>query len=81
VLFGHVARERSTQLVVASVYFIANILTALRDLSTADCQFGNHLYKGEKKVVFVYISLAYAIACGYLVVRGLVSASSPKPRE
>lgn len=81
VLFGHVARERNTQLLVASVYFTANILTALRDLSTADCQFGNHLYKGEKTVVFVYISLAYAAAFGYLVVRGAVNASSPNPRE
>jgi hypothetical protein len=81
VLFGHVARERSTQLLVASVFFIANIMTALHDLSTADCQFGNHLYKGEKTVVFVYISLAYAAAYGYLVVRGAVSASSPNPRK
>ena len=81
VLFGHVARERRTQLLVASVYFIANILTALRDLSTADCQFGNHLYKGEKTIVFVYISLVYAAAFGYLVVRGALSAYSSKARE
>ena len=77
VLFGHVARERSTQLLVASVFFVSNILTALRDLSTSDCQLGTRLYKGENTIVFVYISLAYAACFGYLVLRGLSTAKAP----
>lgn len=73
VLLGHVTREGRAQLLVATVFFVANMLTALRDLVTSDSQFGNHLYKGEKTVFFVYISLAYAAAFGYLVLKGLSS--------
>ncbi|HKU40445.1 MAG TPA: hypothetical protein VJR89_19925 [Polyangiales bacterium] len=71
VLFGQVARERKTQLLVASVFCIANILFALHDLSTSDSRFGNHLYKGDATLVFVYISLAIAAAFGYLAMKGL----------
>jgi len=68
VLFGHVTRERRTQLLVASVFCVSNILWALRDLSTSDSRFGNHLYKGDKTLLFVYMDLAVAAAFGYLIV-------------
>lgn len=70
-LFGLVVRELKAQLLVASVFCITNILLALRDLSTSDCSLGNHLYKGDKTLVFVYISLSLAAAFGLLTVRGL----------
>ena len=72
VLFGHVTRERKAQVLVASVFTLANILVALRDLVTSDSRFGNHLYRGDKTLVFVCISLAYAAAFGCLVVKGLL---------
>lgn len=74
VLFGCVTRERNRQLPVAAVFFIWNIVAALRDLTTSDSRFGNHLYKGDKTLVFVYISLAFAAAFGYLVVQGLIDS-------
>ena len=73
VLFGHVTRERRTQLTAAGVFFVWNIVTALRDLSTSDCQLGSRLYKGEGTVVLVFISVAQALAFGALVLQGLRS--------
>lgn len=70
-LFGHVARERATQLLVAGVFTALNLWTAWRDLTTSNSRFGNHLYSGPV-MVFVYISLAYALMFGSLVVRGLM---------
>jgi hypothetical protein len=81
-LLGHVARERSTQLTVASVLSAANVLVALRDLSTSDSTFGNHLYRGPKTLVFVYISLALALIFTVLAVltaRGATSAPRKGP--
>ena len=70
VLFGHVTRERTSQLLVASFFCIANILCALRDLSTSDSRFGTHLYKGDQTVAFVYISLVFAAVFGVLAISG-----------
>lgn len=62
ILLGHVARERSTQFLVALVLFASSVLTALRDLSTSDSALGNRLYEGDATLVFVAISVAYALA-------------------
>ena len=82
VLLGHVARERSTQLVVSSVLSAANVLIALRDLSTSDSSLGNHLYRGSKTLVFVDISVALALVFATLVVLTARGAKSgPRPDE
>jgi hypothetical protein len=81
-LLGHVARERSTQLMVASILSAANLLVALRDLSTSDSAFGNHLYRGPKTLVFVYISLVLALifaALAVLSARGGANAPRKVP--
>lgn len=69
VLFGHVTRPGAAQLLVARVFFVLNLLLAWRDLSTSDSRFGNHLYEGEKTLVFVFISLTFAAAFGVLAFR------------
>jgi hypothetical protein len=71
VLFGHVTREGKAQLLVAGVFCVKDLLAALRDLATSDSRFGNHLYKGDKTLIFVYIDLAFAAAFGYLIVSAL----------
>lgn len=73
VLFGHATAEGKAQWLVASAFCVANIVAALRDLVTSDSRFGNQLYKGDKTLVFVYISVAFALAFGSLVVGGLLS--------
>lgn len=77
VLFGHVTRERVAQLIVAAVFCLWNIIAALRDLVTSDSRFGNHLYKGDATLVFVYIDLAFAAVFGYLMVKGLLAPRAP----
>ena len=69
VLFGHVTQPGRAQLLVARVFFVLNVLCAWRDLSTSDSRFGNRLYQGEKTLVFVFISLAFAAAFGFLAFR------------
>jgi hypothetical protein len=66
VLFGHVTRELDRQLLVSRFFCALNVLVALRDLSTSDSRFGNHLYKGDKTLVFVFIDLAFALVFGWL---------------
>lgn len=73
VLFGYVTAGGKAQLLVASAFCLANVLAAFRDLSTSDSRFGNALYKGDKTLVFVYISVTFASAFGYLVIRGLAA--------
>ncbi len=70
VLFGLVTRERRAQAHVASVFFAASILMALRDLSTSDTRFGSALYKGEATMVFVVVSVVYAAIFGGLAIMG-----------
>jgi hypothetical protein len=70
VLFGHVTVGRRRQTIVASVFVAANLLFALRDLSTSDTAFGNRLYRGEATMVFVAINLAIAAAFASPVLRG-----------
>lgn len=70
VLFGLVTRERRAQALVASVFFVSSILIALRDLSTSDTRFGSALYKGKETIVFVVISVVYAIVFGGLAIMG-----------
>lgn len=65
-LLGHVARERRHQLLVSSVLCVANVLVALRDLATSDSALGSHLYRGPKTIIFVWISLALALAFAVL---------------
>lgn len=67
VLFGHVTREARAQRTVAAVFCAWNLVTAFRDLSTSDSRFGNHLYQGDKTLVFVYIGLALAAAFAALL--------------
>ena len=68
VVFGLVTRERRDQAWVASLFFVANIVMALRDLSTSDTRFGNALYKGEATIFFVVVSVVYAIVFGTLAI-------------
>ena len=70
IVFGLVTRERRAQALVASVFFAANILIALRDLSTSDTPFGNALYKGEETGLFVVVSVVYAMVFGVLAIMG-----------
>lgn len=70
VVFGLVTRERRAQAHVASVFFVANTLIALRDLSTSDTRFGSALYKGKETIVFVVISVVYAMVFGGLAIMG-----------
>lgn len=70
VVFGLVTRERRAQAQVASVFFAASILMALRDLSTSDTRFGNALYKGEETIFFVVVSVVYAMVFGALALMG-----------
>lgn len=70
VLFGQVTVGRRRQAVVAAVFVAANLLFALRDLSTSDTRFGSRLYRGDETVLFVVISLALAAAFASPLVRG-----------
>lgn len=70
VVFGLVTRERRAQAQVASVFFAASILIALRDLSTSDTRFGSALYEGEGTMVFVVVSVVYATVFGGLAIMG-----------
>lgn len=70
VLFGLVTRERRAQARVASVFFAASILVALRDLSTSDTRSGSALYKGEETIFFVVVSVVYAMVFGSLAIMG-----------
>lgn len=69
VLFGHVTRGARAQRIVAAVFSAWSLVTTFRDLSTSDSRFGNHLYQGDKTLVFVYIGLAFAAAFGALLLR------------
>ena len=71
VLFGRVTRGLRAQTLVACVYTVANLLFALRDLSTSDSRFGNHLYRGDATLFFVVVDLAIASAYGALSLAGL----------
>ncbi len=71
VLFGRVTRGLRAQTLVACVYTAANVFFALRDLSTSDSRFGNHLYRGDATLLFVVTDLAFASAFGALAVAGL----------
>lgn len=66
ILLGHIAKELGAQRFVSRAFFVLSLLAALRDLSTSDSRFGNHLYKGDKTLIFVFIDLAFAVAFGAL---------------
>jgi hypothetical protein len=70
-LFGQVTRDRASQVLVAAVFCAISLRFMVRDLGTSDSQFGNHLYKGEATLVFVYISLFYATVFAALAFAGL----------
>jgi hypothetical protein len=70
-LLGRVTRGLRHQTFVACVYTVANLLFALRDLSTSDSRFGNHLYRGDATLFFVVVDLAIASSYGALAVAGL----------
>lgn len=71
VLFGRVTRGVRAQTLVAGVYAAGNVLAALRDLSTSDSRFGDHLYRGDATLLFVALDLAFAAAYGAVAVAGL----------
>jgi hypothetical protein len=77
VLFGHVTRGRRAQSLVAAAFCVLNVSLAWRDLITSDSSFGNHLYRGEKTLVFVYISLTLVLIFGALAIIGL---RAPQPQ-
>lgn len=67
---------------VAGVLSAANVLIALRNLSTSDSTFGNHLYRAPKTLVFAFISVALALIFAVLAVltaRGVGSAQGDDP--
>ncbi|MET0287346.1 MAG: hypothetical protein ABW352_22870 [Polyangiales bacterium] len=68
VLMGHTVRERAAQRLVAAALGAANLLAAWRDLTTSDSDFGSRLYHGPKTMVFVYISLTYALIFAILAI-------------
>lgn len=70
IVVGHVARERTTQMFAAGAFTLANLFFMLRDLSTSDSSMGNSLYKGDKTLVFVAISLILVLIFGSFLVRG-----------
>ena len=71
VLLGRVTRGLRAQTLVASVYAVANVLAAFRDLSTSDSRFGSRLYHGDATLLFVVVDVAIAVAYGTLAVAGL----------
>jgi hypothetical protein len=71
ILFGQVTRDRASQVLVAAVFCAISLRFMLRDLATSDSEFGNHLYKGDKTLVFVYIGLFYATVFAALALAGL----------
>jgi hypothetical protein len=77
VLFGLSTRGRRNQRIVATVFAIANVAFALRDLRTSDTRFGNHLYQGSATIVFVIVDLAFAAAFAALVLASLRSRPQP----
>lgn len=79
VVFGVITRERRAQAQVASVFFAASVLMALRDLSTSDTRFGNALYKGEETMVFVGVSVVYALVFGGLAIMGFRRGPAAPP--
>jgi hypothetical protein len=72
VLFGVVTRGWRAQLLVSTVFAVASVGFALRDLGTSDSRFGNHLYRGDATLVFVAIDLGFAVAFAALIVGGLL---------
>jgi len=78
VTFGLAVKGRREQVVVAGVFTVANILIALRDLSTSDSSWGNQLYQGEATLMFVAISVTFALAYGALVLMGVRASSPPQ---
>lgn len=71
IVCGHVARERSTQIIAAAAFCLANVFFTVRDLSTSDSALGNSLYEGEKTLVFVAVNVTLALIFFSFVVRGL----------
>jgi hypothetical protein len=67
------------QRLVARVFAFASLLAAFRDLSTSDSRFGNHLYKGEQTLVFVFIDLVFALAFGLLATRRVLDLTRAGP--
>jgi uncharacterized membrane protein len=70
-LFGWVVKERGAQVLVARVFCAANVLITLRDLSTSDSRFGNHLYRGDATLMPVVIDVVLALVFGFLALGGL----------
>lgn len=70
-LFGQVTRDRASQVLVAAVFCAISLRFTLRDLRTSDSEFGDHLYKGDATLVFVYIGLLYTTVFGALAFAGL----------
>jgi hypothetical protein len=68
IVFGLVTRGHRAQAQVASVFVVANVLTALRDLSTSDTRFGSAIYKGDETIVFIVVSVVYALVFAVLAV-------------
>lgn len=75
-LFGLVTRGLSAQRLIASAMCATHLFISWRDLSTSDSRFGNHLYHGEKTLVFVYIGLAIALAFGVVALLGFLPMRS-----
>jgi len=66
ILFGRTAKDLDSQRLLARAFTLLMLLAAFRDLTTSDSRFGNHLYKGDRTLVFVVIDLTFALAFGLL---------------
>jgi hypothetical protein len=79
ILFGHVTRGRTSQVLVASAFCAGNVLLTLRDLATSDSIFGNQLYRGSGTLIPVYIDAIFAVACAAVAIGGLRPPRAPQP--
>jgi len=70
VAVGWTVRARRDQVVIAVLFCVANVLSAVRDLSTSDSALGNRLYEGDATLFFVAVGLAYATVFGVVAWRG-----------
>ncbi len=66
IVLGWVTRDRRSQVLVARVFCVANLLWMLRDLSTSDSSLGNHLYRGQATLMPVFIDLTLTVTFGVL---------------
>ncbi len=81
VVFGLITKGHRTQAQVASLFAVANILTALRDLSASNTRFGSAVYENDEILIFVAVSLVYALVFGAVAIMALRAARRDGPLQ